>query len=169
MSAVSDCLFNILLPSISGGRGDRYPQYIRNIKVKDDSLRSRVIYVTANSRFSISGGGGLNLNLSHKCKWEGVIVCRYNNDNYHSYFLVEDKQITINVLHISMWGGGEEHRLRVSENRVLRRTFRAGGEVAWGWIRLHKEELRKLYASLHIIRLMKSRRMRCSGHVARTG
>jgi hypothetical protein len=48
----------------------------------------------------------------------------------------------------------EEHRQRVSENRVLRRE-----EVEEGWRRLHSEELHNLYASPNIIRMIKSRRM----------
>jgi hypothetical protein len=62
----------------------------------------------------------------------------------------------------------EEHRLRVSENRVLRRIFGPRREkVAGGWIRLHNEELHNLYASLNIVKVIKSRMMRCAGHVAR--
>jgi hypothetical protein len=58
----------------------------------------------------------------------------------------------------------KEHRLRVSDNRVMRRIF--GGkreEVTGGWRR------RNLYASPNIIRVINSRRMRWAGHVACTG
>jgi hypothetical protein len=52
-------------------------------------------------------------------------------------------------------------------NRVLRRTFRLKREeVAGGWRRLHNEELRNLYASPNIVRVVRSRRMRSAGHVA---
>jgi hypothetical protein len=52
----------------------------------------------------------------------------------------------------------EEHRLRVYENRVLRRIFGLKREeVAGGWRRLHNEELHNLYASQNIIRVIKSR------------
>jgi hypothetical protein len=62
----------------------------------------------------------------------------------------------------------EEHRLRVFENRVLRRIFGLkGDEVTGDWRKLHKEELHNLYSSLNIIRMIKSRRMRWVGHVAR--
>jgi hypothetical protein len=55
----------------------------------------------------------------------------------------------------------EERRLRVFENRVLRRMFRSKrDEVTGDWRRLHDEELNDLYCSLNIIRAMKSRRMR---------
>jgi hypothetical protein len=42
-------------------------------------------------------------------------------------------------------------------------------EVAGGWRRLHNEELHNLYTSRHVIRVLKSRRMRWVGHVARIG
>jgi hypothetical protein len=59
-----------------------------------------------------------------------------------------------------------EHRLRVFENRVLRRIFGPKGkEVAGGWRRLHNEELRNLYTSQSIIRVIKSRIMRGTRHV----
>jgi hypothetical protein len=62
----------------------------------------------------------------------------------------------------------EEHRLRVFENRVLRRIFELKrDEVIGGWRKLHNEELHKLYYSPSIIRVVKSRRMRYVGHVAR--
>jgi hypothetical protein len=64
----------------------------------------------------------------------------------------------------------EEHRLRVFENRVLRRIFGPKrDEVTGEWIKLHNEELRDLYSSASIIRIIKSRRMRWAGHVARMG
>jgi hypothetical protein len=62
----------------------------------------------------------------------------------------------------------EENRLRVSENRVLRRTFGPKREVvAGGWRRLHNEELHNLYAAPTVIRAIKSRRVRWAGHVGR--
>jgi hypothetical protein len=62
----------------------------------------------------------------------------------------------------------EEHRLRVFENRVLMRIFGPKrDEVTGGWRKLHNEELHYLYSSPSIIRIIKSRRMRWAGHVAR--
>jgi hypothetical protein len=64
----------------------------------------------------------------------------------------------------------EEHRLRVFENTALRGIFGPKrDEVIGGWRKLHNEELHNLYCSPSIIRIIKSRRMRLGGHVARTG
>jgi hypothetical protein len=64
----------------------------------------------------------------------------------------------------------EEHKLRVLENRVLRRIFGPKrDEVTGGWRMLHNEELHNLYSSPSIIRIIKSRRMMWAGHVARIG
>jgi hypothetical protein len=64
----------------------------------------------------------------------------------------------------------EEHKLRVSENRVLRNIFGSKREeVAGYWRRLHSEELRNLYSSQYIIRVIISRRISWTGNVARMG
>jgi hypothetical protein len=64
----------------------------------------------------------------------------------------------------------EEHRLRVFENRVLRRIFGPKrDEVTGEWRKLHSDELHNLYSSPNIIRQIKSMRMRWVGHVACTG
>jgi hypothetical protein len=58
----------------------------------------------------------------------------------------------------------------VFENRMLRRIFGPRrNEVTGDWRKLHNEELHNLYSSPNIIRLIKSRRMRWAGHVARMG
>jgi hypothetical protein len=64
----------------------------------------------------------------------------------------------------------EEHRLRVFENRVLRRIFGPKrNEVTGGWRKLHNEELHGLYSSPGIVKVIKARRMRWAGHVAPRG
>jgi hypothetical protein len=64
----------------------------------------------------------------------------------------------------------EEHRLRVFENKVLTRISEPKRDQVTGWWRkLHNEELRDLYPSPSRIRMVKSRRMRWAGHVARIG
>jgi hypothetical protein len=61
-------------------------------------------------------------------------------------------------------------RLRVFENRVLRRIFGLkGDEVTGEWRKLHNEDLRDLYSSQSIIRVIKARRMTWAGHVAQLG
>jgi hypothetical protein len=62
----------------------------------------------------------------------------------------------------------EEHRLRVFENRALRRIFGPKrDEVRGGWRKLRNEELHNFYCSPSIIRITKSRRMRSAGQLAR--
>ena len=64
----------------------------------------------------------------------------------------------------------EEHRLRVFENRVLRRVFGSKrDEVTWKWRKVHNEGLNDLYSLPNIVRGIKSRRMRWAGHVACMG
>jgi hypothetical protein len=60
----------------------------------------------------------------------------------------------------------EEHRLRVFENRVLR-IFGPKREENGSWRKMHNDELQSLYSSPNIPRVIKSRRMRWAGHVAR--
>jgi hypothetical protein len=63
----------------------------------------------------------------------------------------------------------EIHRLRVFENRVLRRMFGSKRDEVTGGRKLHNEELLNLYSSTSIIRMFKSRRMRWVRHVALMG
>jgi hypothetical protein len=63
----------------------------------------------------------------------------------------------------------EEHRLRMFDNRVLRIFGPKRDEVMGGWRKLYNEELHNLYSSPSIIRIIKLRRMRWVGHVARIG
>jgi hypothetical protein len=63
----------------------------------------------------------------------------------------------------------EKHRLRVFENRVLRRIFGPNrDEVTGEWRKFHNKELHDLY-SFNIVRVIKSRRRRWAGHVAWIG
>jgi hypothetical protein len=64
----------------------------------------------------------------------------------------------------------EERRLRVFENRLLRRVFGPKrDEVTGEWRKPHNEELNNLYSLPNIVRVVKSRRMRWAGHVAHMG
>jgi hypothetical protein len=81
------------------------------------------------------------------------------------------------ILPVVLYGCGtlsptlsEEHRLKVFENRVLRKIFGPKrNEVIGGWRKLYNEELHNLYCSPRVIRISKSRRIRWAGYVARMG
>jgi len=81
------------------------------------------------------------------------------------------------ILHVVLYGCEtwslilrEERRLRVFENKVLRKVFGPKrDEVTDEWRKLHNEKLRDLYSLPNIVRVVKSRRMRWMGHVARMG
>jgi hypothetical protein len=64
----------------------------------------------------------------------------------------------------------EERRLKVFENMLLRRVFGPRrDEVTGEWRKLHNDELNDLYSLPNTVRVVKSRRMRWAGHVARMG
>ncbi|KAJ4450395.1 hypothetical protein ANN_01819 [Periplaneta americana] len=93
-------------------------------------------------------------------------MSRFNVPNYVSY-----------VIPVALYGCEtwtltlrEEQRLRVFENKFLRKIFGAKrDEVTGEWRKLHNAELHALYSSPDIIRNIKSRRLRWAGHVARIG
>jgi hypothetical protein len=61
----------------------------------------------------------------------------------------------------------EEHRLRVFENKMLRRIFGPKMEEKGSWRKLHNDELHSLYSSPNVVTVIKSRKMRWAAHVAR--
>jgi hypothetical protein len=67
---------------------------------------------------------------------------------------------------VSHFEGGTK---RVSEYRVLRKIFRPKREEDGSWRESHNDELHNLYSSPNIVRAIKSRMMRCAGHVTRMG
>ena len=60
----------------------------------------------------------------------------------------------------------EECRLKIFENRILKRIFRPKWDDNEEWRRLHTEELHSLYSSPHMVRVFKSRRLEWKGHLA---
>jgi hypothetical protein len=64
---------------------------------------------------------------------------------------------------------GEEHRLRVFENRVLRRIFGPKREEDGSWRKLYNHEFHRWYSSPNFVRVIKLRRLKWAGHVARMG
>jgi hypothetical protein len=99
---------------------------------------------------------------------------RLNSDNacYHSVQIYKTIILPVVLDGCEAWSLTlrEEHRLRVFQNRVLRRIFglKRDGLIG-GWRKLHNEELHNLYPSPNIIRMIKSRRVRWAGHVACMG
>jgi hypothetical protein len=99
--------------------------------------------------------------IETKCEQYFTSLKTYLLKYYSAY-----KLIYIRPYHRKTWSLTlrEEHRLRVFENRVLRRIFGPKkDEVTGGWRKLHNEERRNLYSSPSIIRMIKSTRMRWAG------
>jgi hypothetical protein len=113
-------------------------------------------------------------------RWDKGDTVRAGDYNFFSFSLLSKnlkfkihRTIILPVLYgcetwsLTLW---QKHRLRVFENRVLRRGFRPKrNEVTWEWKKLHNEELRDLYSLPNIVRVVKSRRMRWVGHVRHMG
>jgi hypothetical protein len=107
-------------------------------------------------------------------------ACYYSVQNLLSFRLIS-KNIKIKIyktviLPVMLYGCEtwsltlrEEHRLRVFENRVLRKIFGPKREENGSWRKLHNDELHDLYSSSNIVRVIKPRRMRRAGHMARMG
>jgi hypothetical protein len=107
-------------------------------------------------------------------------ACYYSVQNLLSSHLIS-KNLKIKIyktviLPVVLYGcetwsltSGEEHRLRVFENRVLRKIFGPKKEEDKLWRKLHNDKLHSLYSSPNIVRVIKSRRMRWAGHVACMG
>jgi hypothetical protein len=77
------------------------------------------------------------------------------------YYALPAAKLCITIIEVSCMTLREVHRLRVFENRVLRRLFGPKrDEVTEDWRKLHNEGLHNLYSLSSIVRMIKSRRMR---------
>jgi hypothetical protein len=115
-----------------------------------------------------------------KSKLNSGDACYYSVQHLLSSYLIS-KNLKVKIyktviLPVVLYGCGtwsltleEEHKLRVFENRVLRRIFGPKWEEDGSWRKLHNDELHDLCSSPNIVRVIKSRRMRWAGHVARMG
>jgi hypothetical protein len=149
----------------------------RDIKIANRSFENV-------SQFEYLGTTVTNQNLIQKeikRRLNSGIACYHSVQNFLSFwFLLKNLKIIIYktiILPVALYGCEtlsltlrEEHKLRVFENRVLRRIFGPKrDEVAGEWRKLHNEELLDLYSLPSIIRILKLRKMRWASHVARMG
>jgi len=116
-----------------------------------------------------------------KSRMKSGNVCYHSVQNLLSYsFLFQNLKIKIYrtiILPVVFYESEiwsltlrKERRLTVFENRVLRRIFGPRmDEVIGEWIKLYNEKLNDLYSSLTVVRVIKSRRIRWTGHVVRVG
>ncbi|KAJ4436977.1 hypothetical protein ANN_17109 [Periplaneta americana] len=158
-----------LSPWRIGGRPRGHPFSIddyNELKGKADIVRRRS---TLSGERCSSSGTPLELELSIQ------LARLYSCDRVQLQCLLHPE--SVQILPVVLYGCEtwtltlrEEHRLRVFENKVLRKIFGAKrDEVTGEWRKLHNAELHALYSSSNIIRNIKSRRLRWAGHVARMG
>jgi hypothetical protein len=136
------------------------------------------------SHFKYFGTTVTNENLSQeeiKRRWNSGNACYHSVQNLQSSrLLLKNVKLRICktiILPVVLYGCEtlsltlkEEHRLNMFGNRVLKRIFGLRRDKVTGWWRKqHNEEICNFYSSLSIIRIIKSRRMRWVGHVARRG
>jgi hypothetical protein len=148
----------------------------QNIRIANESLANV-------AKFKYSGTTPTNQNGIHdeiKSRLNSGNACCYSVQNLFSSRLIsKNLKIKINravILPVVLYGYEtwsltlrEEHRLRIFENRILRRIFGPKREEDGSWRKLHNDELHDLYSSPNIFRVIKSSRMRWTGHVARMG
>ena len=114
-----------------------------------------------------------------KCRLKAGNLCYYLVQTFLSSRLLKNLKIKIYktiILPVVLYACEawsltlrEESRLRVFEVRILRRIFGRNRDENGEWSRLHNEELHSWYHSANIVRVIKSRRLRWAGPVARMG
>jgi hypothetical protein len=147
-----------------------------NMKIADRSFEN-----VAQSRYLGTTVTNKNLNQEEvKRRFISGNGCYHSVQNFLSSLLLS-KSVKIRtyksiILHVVLYGYEtwspvirKEHRLRVFENRVLRRILGPERNEVIAGRKVHNEELDNLYPSPSIIKMMKSRSMRWAGHVARMG
>jgi hypothetical protein len=92
-----------------------------------------------------------------------LVELRFNFNTYRNMIILPVLLYAYETWSLTL---SEEHRLKVFENRVLRKIFGQKRDEVIGWRKLHSEELHNLYSSPNIIRMIKSKMVRCAVHVA---
>ncbi|KAJ4444245.1 hypothetical protein ANN_06036 [Periplaneta americana] len=163
----------------SKSRKNKVYDYVRNGNIKIGNLSFEEV-----EKFKYLGATVTNINdireeIKHRMNMRNA--CYYSVEKLlSSSLLSKNLKVRIHktvILPVVLYGCEtwtltlrEEHRLRVFENKALRKIFGAKrDEVTGEWRKLHNTELHALYSSLDIIRNIKSRRLRWAGHVARMG
>ncbi|KAJ4450318.1 hypothetical protein ANN_01738 [Periplaneta americana] len=152
--------------------------------VRNGTIKVGDLYFEEVEKFKYLGATVTNINDTReeiKCRINMGNACYYSVEKLlSSSLLSKNLKVIIYktvILPVVLYGCEtwtftlrEEQRLRVFENKVLRKIFGAKrDEVTGEWRKLHNTELHALYSSPDIIRNIKSRRLRWAGHVVRMG